>query len=145
MIDNSLSMGGFFYCAPLFHTYKDLELNYNSDTILDSSIWIIPNGTRITDTNRHNITYNTNGSRAHLHSEPQEVDIFKPDDSNILLKKRKIGNEYIKKLSENLSEALVDTIYDKKYSHLIKKQKTDLEKVQTILGQVFNISWILLP
>lgn len=143
MIDNS-SMGDLFYCAPLFHTYRELESKYKAKSIINSSVWIAPYNTRIVDKKSHNITYDSMGNNAYLHSKTKSLKVIKPESPNLMLTNREIDSKYIKKFAQLLEESLVKTKYKKLYTSDSNNKVRDIEKIQNILGNIYRVSWVLI-
>ena len=143
----SASKGNTFYCSPRFHRRHQLEHCFQSSTVGGESLLLNPLdvGT-IADTVRHNITYGPLGTKPTLHSEPRPFDkAFSGDrergpqlaqnnfdliDFNRLsrdLMKQAKGSQVSRALTADLDGA------------------TSIQRLQILLGRVYQVTWLLLP
>jgi hypothetical protein len=145
----SREWGNTFYCGPRFHLSHELEAYYRSDSISSSSILIDPIQVgEISDAERHNITYDAVGGNATVHSEPRRFEAVYGG-----------GRERAPNLHQiEITSELVAELSDKIYRHMQDSeirvhiplpsalgQMRPLNRVQVILGRIYQVSWVLLP
>lgn len=143
----SRTKGNAYYCAPRFHLSHDLESYFRANSIGDNAILLDPLQIGlIHDAERHNITYDPNGSSPMLHSEPKR---FKKAYSGGKegapeFHRRTIDNNYIGELSEHLWTHTLKSNYARFLTKEIEALRL-VERIQYLLGRVYQVSWVLLP
>lgn len=134
--------GNFYYCAPLFSNFNELQDHYNHESIVENSTFINPFGTRINDNLKHNITYDKGGSAAFLHSNPRKLKVLAWEEVTSG-DKVKVDKDYINRLSFEIKEYTSKTALEKRVSSIYNNEKNELRRIQSVLAQVLGISWIL--
>lgn len=142
----SRGRGNTFYCAPKFHTREDLHDSFQGGQISRRVILLDPTAVGPVGGNqRHNITYDTLGNGARLHSEVQRFD--KVHNGSVLdapdLKKRSIGEKEIKEEAEIINEISSD-FPDAKKLQEEHKGAPPIAIAQILLGQFYGVSWIIM-
>jgi hypothetical protein len=145
LVKLSNQRGNVFYCAPRFHNRSELESYFRGDTIVDNSIWLNPfTSGQISDSDTHNITFDPTGSFAFLHSEIRKVrSITSINEYLPQLEQQHIDVKYV----EALSEELIALTWETRLAEQIPKKIRELrpiERVQYILGHLYDVSWILI-
>ncbi len=143
----SRARGNAFYCAPMFYTRIQLEINFRTFLIGKNSIFLDPLDVgEIADKEHHNITYDQLGNNPTRHSEPRRFKrVFGGGDENAPdLKVQPITPAYV----QNLSEELVRRTRDLKFRSSLTAEinrAPPIEQVQILLGRVYQVTWLLLP
>jgi hypothetical protein len=145
LVKLSNKKGNAFYCAPRFYNRSELESYFRSDTIADNSIWLNPSvAGQISDSDTHNITFDPTGAQAFLHSEIRKVESITSISEYLpQIEERHIDVEYVEALSEELIAITLETRLAEQISKKIY-QLRPIERVQYILGHIYDVSWILI-
>ena len=151
-----------YYCAPMFYTRNELTEYAMQCTIYTNSVWLPLRSMNPVKSGRHNITYSVDGSLANVHSEANQVEIIKladyNDPRNWPVRRRE--DAFIERYSEralhevhSLAEKLTEFTFSAKGSapeqmnphyEVVARLKKPIEKVQYILGRIYDVSWLLL-
>ncbi len=143
----SRNRGNAFYCSPRFNLRNELEVHFRARTIASTSILLNPVDVGdITDQDRHNITYNPQGSNPTLHSEarPFKRYYFGGKEKSPDLRTSIIDESYL----EGLSKELVSQTLDSKFHKIITNTimgTNPLQIAQFLLGRVYKVTWLILP
>jgi hypothetical protein len=143
----SRTKGNAFYCAPRFHLSRELETHFRNSVIAAHSILLNPLDVgEILDNYRHNITYNRIGANPMLHSEFRR---FKKSYSGTgegapELHESKLDLEYILQLSDELLGRTMESRFAKSVTGVLERLRP-IERVQFLLGRVYQVTWLLLP
>jgi hypothetical protein len=143
----SRTKGNAFYCAPRFHLSHQLELHFRAGSIAPNAILLDPVDVGdIFDNDRHNITYSPNGSNPTLHSEIRRFKKFYTggEEDGPFLKQREINEDYIEELSKELILRTKESRFEKAITRAVESSRP-IERVQYLLGRVYQVSWLLLP
>lgn len=143
----SRNKGNAYYCAPRFHLRHELEAHFRAPSIGDSSLLLDPLDVgEIVDTDHHNITYKPDGTGSRLHSETREFRrVYSGSKENPPeFRKQEIDKDYIGSLSDELMSRTVDSRFRKAVTREVR-QAAPIQRVQYLLGHVYDVSWILLP
>ncbi|WP_170553302.1 adenylosuccinate lyase [Ruegeria atlantica] len=142
----SKTRGNTYYCAPKFASRQHLHEIFEAGTIANNVILLDPNVVGpIGDLERHNITYDEHGLRAHMHSELQE---FSWVHSGALsktenFKQQKIDSSALKEIAE-LSDELTRDLPARKKIESDILNLAPVPKAQFLLGKFIGVSWLLL-
>lgn len=143
----SRTMGNAFYCAPRFHLRHELEAHFRGPSVGLHPILLDPLDVgEITDTDRHNITYNVAGGNPTLHSEARR---FRKGfgggrEDPPPLKQQPVTVEYVEALSGKLIQRTRDSKYRPALTGEVQRSRP-IEQVQVLLGRVYQVTWLLLP
>lgn len=143
----SRTKGNAFYCAPRFHLSHELEAHFRGGSIASNAILLDPADVGdIFDIERHNITYGPDGTNPTLHSEFRR---FKNSysggaENKPFLKQRVLNEEYIEELSEDLVVRTRESRFQRSLTSAVERSKP-IERVQYLLGRVYQVTWVLLP
>ena len=143
----SRTKGNAFYCAPRFHLSHELETHFRAGSIGSNAILLNPVDVGdIFDNDRHNITYAPCGANPTLHSEIRR---FKKhysggEENRPTLKQGVFDRGYIEELSEELITRTRDSRFHKSITRAVERSRP-IEKVQYLLGRVYQVTWVLLP
>lgn len=155
----SQDTGSAFYCSPIFIRRIDLEANFRANSIMTSSLWLDPVEVGpIFDAEKHHITYGVAGDNPTLHSEPREFrkPLIAEAEKISSIRPIDIDYKFIEQLSENLiAETKRTKRWDKRPDgaaagdgrtlQAVVEEGRPVERVQILLGQVYGVSWLLLP
>lgn len=99
----------------------------------------------VADDEHHNITYKPDGSDPRLHSETRKFKrVFSGGRENPPeFRKRSIDLDYIGELSDELMSRTVASRFEKAVTREVR-QARPIQRVQYLLGHVYDVSWILL-
>jgi len=95
-----------FYCAPRFYKEEDLMSYMDSKSVVYNSVMIDPTYP-IVDSDRHNITYDPDGTKAFLHSESKSIErVFVGEESFSKMQETEqpIDIEYIEHFAKNIEK-----------------------------------------
>lgn len=143
----SRTKGNAFYCAPRFHLSHELGTNFRGASIGTNAILLDPLDVGpIAGNQHHNITYDELGGSPTLHSEPR---LFKKTfgggrENAPELKRQHITNGYIDELGEELVHLTRDSKFRGRVTEEIEHSRP-IERVQILLGRVYQVTWLLLP
>jgi hypothetical protein len=143
----SQTKGNAFYCAPRFHLRSELEGHFFGSTISVNSVLLNPTHVgRITDTDRHNITFDPLGGNATLHSETRRFSkSFTGEAVNHPEVRRvKVDEGYIEELSALLVEETATRRFEPLTTHAFRHRRP-IQKAQILLAHVYDVTWLLLP
>lgn len=143
----SQSKGNAFYCAPIFHERSVLETHFFGNTVTPNSVLLNPLQVgRITDKERHNITFNQTGRNATLHSEVRrfQQEYTGGEERRPPLERVDVTLDYVEELSDQL---VADTGTNRFEPYLTRdfRATRPVERVQILLAHVYDVSWLLLP
>lgn len=155
----SQATGSAFYCSPIFFRRTELETKFRADIIMASSLWLDPVSVGpITDAEKHNITYGAAGVHPTLHSEPREFAkaLISEEEKISSIRSVNISDDYVKHLSDQLIAGAKDTARwekrafgaeyaDTRTLKTVVEESKPIEQIQILLGQVYKVSWVLLP
>lgn len=151
-----------YYCAPLFYTRDKLTQYVTTSTIYTNSVWLPLRSTSLVGSGTHNITYSIDGTLAHIHSDMGQVNIIKLTDFDNLKNLPVQRNSYLDDLahSENtlnevdrLADELMELTFVNaadvsgqmnRHYEVVDGLKKSAEKMQYILGNIYDVSWLLL-
>jgi hypothetical protein len=99
----------------------------------------------IADDDHHNITYDALGHNPTLHSEPRRFrhTFGGGRDNAPELKTQPITREYVHQLSEELVRRTAVSKFRRSITAEVE-QARPIERVQIILGRVYQVTWFLL-
>jgi hypothetical protein len=143
----SRSKGNAFYCAPRFHLRNELETNFLGSSIAANAILLNPLDVGdIDDNERHNITYNVLGQNPTLHSDPRQfIRAFGGGKENApKLNRQHITQDYVHELSHELIRRTRDSKFKQSVTSELERARP-IERVQILLGRVYQVTWLLLP
>lgn len=142
----SRTKGNAFYCAPRFHCSHELEHHFRALSVCLNSIRLDPLDVGdITDNEHHNITYKPNGQDPTLHSEARRFKkAFSGVEEGVELKRQQITMQYVESLSQELLARTRDSKFKSAVTKEVERAKP-VERVQLLLGRVYQVSWLLLP
>ena len=141
----SATKGDAFYCAPCFRGSQDLGIHWRNQTIGSQSILLDPLQVGRAPPGRHNITYGPNGEKPALHSDSRDFEkAYRADkDGMPQLKIREIDSHFI----EELGADLISRAHKREGAEAVTREvrgRSPIEVVQTLLGRVYQVSWLLL-
>lgn len=143
----SRTKGSAFYCAPRFHLSHELERHFRAPSIGANSILLDPLDVGdITDSDRHNITYDVAGGNPTLHSEIRRFQkaFGGGKEGAPPLKEQPVTLEYVEGLRGELVQRTRNSKYRPALTEELHKARP-VEQVQVLLGRVYQVSWLLLP
>ena len=143
----SRTKGNAYYCAPRFYLSHELGSHFRANSIGDNAILLDPLQVElIYDDERHNITYAPDGSSPTFHSEPRRFEKGYSGGKEGVpeFRRRTINKEYIGELSEELLSRTVESKYARFVTREIEAYRP-IERIQYLLGRVYQVSWVLLP
>ena len=143
----SRTKGNAFYCAPRFHLSRELEVHFRGPSIAAHSILLDPLDVgNIADDERHNVTYGPLGTNPTLHSQSRRFErVFSGDKEHVpSLRTSTLNSEYIVSLSDELLSRTSDSRFARQITPEIRKARP-IERVQLILGRVYQVTWLVLP
>jgi len=136
-----------FYCAPIFHWRHELETRFRAMSIGAGAVFLDPSDVgKITDTKRHNITYDGLGQDPTLHSEPLRFkNAYRADkEHGPRLKVQPVTEEYVAELSRDLMNITSRQRMGREIANEVQTARP-IERVQVLLGRVYQVTWLLLP
>jgi len=138
--------GDAYYCAPRFLSRAQLERHFRADQIATESVWLDPTQVGVIgDADRHHVTYSPGGAPAYLHSDARSFErVYVPSSDLPPLKETAVSLDFVGSFSVELTELTAES----KFAKLIPKRFDRLrpvQRIQYLLGQVYEVSWILLP
>lgn len=143
----STTKGNAFYCAPMFHERAVLETHFFGNTVAPNAVLLDPIQVgQITDTDRHNITFNQAGLNATLHSDVRRFkqEYTGGEDRRPPLERVDVTLDYV----EGLSEQLISETGTNRFEPFLTRKfraTRPIERVQILLAHVYNVTWLLLP
>ena len=143
----SRTKGNAFYCAPRFHLSHELQTHFRGTSIAANAILLDPLDVgEIHDTARHSITYDALGATPTLHSELRR---FKRSygagrENAPELKPQKIDRQYVEELSHDLTMRTRNTKFRGAVTAEVE-ESSSIQRVQLLLGRVYEVTWLLLP
>jgi hypothetical protein len=152
----SLDTGNAFYCAPSFFRNGELADHFRNNTILNGSVWLAPMDVGpIADAEKHHITYGPAGQNPTLHSEARKFAKARSseDEKVVSIRQEDVSIKYVEDLSNLLVaetkktsrwEAKAAPDSERTLEQVVEEAKP-VERVQIILGRVYDVSWVLIP
>tara|TARA_R100001369_G_scaffold91410_1_gene132649 strand:- start:315 stop:1049 length:735 start_codon:yes stop_codon:yes gene_type:complete len=142
----SAGRGNTYYCAPKFHTREDLHDCFQTGAISQRVILLDPNAVMPVGGNRrHNITYDTAGTGARMHSEVNKFERIHNGDilEDSTLKRREIDAKELRKEADAILELSKD---DPKANKIldIHKDAPKIVQAQILLGRFYGVTWLLI-
>ena len=145
LYDLSIRWGNTYYCSPCYNGRAELDQAYRTVMVAQRSLLLDPTDVgRITDDERHNITYNPSGDSPTLHSEPRSFEHSfrgageRAPSLKLLPVTLDMVSEPVEELSHRADMAVQHDAEDARLN------QTDVQFVQVMLGRVYRTSWILL-
>ena len=141
----SATKGDAFYCSPCFRGNSDLGIHWSKKSIGSNSILLDPLQVGRTTAGRHNITYGPNGENPALHSDSRKFErSYRANKEGMpQLKIREINSQFVEELGANL----ISRARKRQGAEAVAKEvrgRRPIEVVQTVLGRVYQVSWLLL-
>lgn len=138
--------GNTYYCAPKFHARSDLHDCFQSGAISQRVIILDPNAVApIGGNGRHNITYDTAGRGARMHSDVMKFERI--HNGNVLkeetLKRREIDAKELRKEADAVLEISQDEPEAKKLL-AAHRHASPIVRAQIVLGKYYGVSWLLM-
>jgi hypothetical protein len=138
---SGVSGGNTYYCSPCYYVSAELAEAYRTVTVAQRSLLLDPFDVgRITDDERHNITYSPSGDFPTLHSEPRsfEHSFRGAGERAPRLKPLRVTLDMVSEFAEELFHVAGTVVPNGTEEE--RSNRTDVQFVQVMLGRVFKTS-----
>lgn len=136
-----------FYCAPVFVGLDNLQNCFVQDNVIDNSRFFDPKDMgKVTDFEKHHVSYDPTGSFGFFHTEPKKLEktvswkTLKEETTE-----RHVDLRYAEQLIEVLYSAVI-TVFDAAVTVPDKvKEGGTILTISYVLRRYFDVEWLILP
>jgi hypothetical protein len=142
----SAGRGNTYYCAPKFHTREDIHECFQAGDISKRVILLSPSAVAPVNGNRrHNITYDSDGRGARMHSDVQKFERVHNGDilQDSTLKRREIDAKELRKEADAIIELSQGDPIARKILDT-HRHAPPIVRAQIVLGKFYEVSWLIM-